>query len=106
MHLFGGLRAVPWWVAGGLGAVLWTGLAQASGPAQEADWRRANEAVGALARGHADVLKWEQEQAPAPGQTAAPQPALVGEVHDFVMADARKLAQVGEQIQHDITPPD
>lgn len=75
MHLFGGLRAVPWWVAGGLGAVLWTGLAQASGPAQEADWRRANEAVGALARGHADVLKWEQQQAPAPGQTAAPQPA-------------------------------
>ena len=75
MHLFSGLPAVPWWVAGGLGAVLWTGLAQAGGPVQEADWRRANEAMGALARGHADVLKWEQQQAPAPGQAALPKSA-------------------------------
>ena len=34
--------------------------AQTTSPQQEADWRRANDAVGALKRGHADVLKWEQ----------------------------------------------
>jgi hypothetical protein len=34
--------------------------AQTASPPQESDWRRANEAVGALKRGHADVLKWEQ----------------------------------------------
>jgi hypothetical protein len=34
--------------------------AQTASPSQESDWRRANDAVGALKRGHADVLKWEQ----------------------------------------------
>lgn len=34
--------------------------AQTASPSQEADWRRANDAVGAFKRGHADVLKWEQ----------------------------------------------
>ena len=39
--------------------------AQTANPSQEADWRRANDAVGALQRGHADVLKWEQAQSTA-----------------------------------------
>ena len=39
------------------------------------DWKAANAAVGQFKRGHADLLKWEQEQArrPAPQtQGAAP----------------------------------
>ena len=39
------------------------------------DWKAANAAVGQFKRGHADLLKWEQEQArtPAPPtQGAAP----------------------------------
>ena len=31
--------------------------AQTVKPVQEADWRKANDAVGALQRGHADVLR-------------------------------------------------
>ena len=34
--------------------------AQSASPIQEPDWRRANDAVGVLKRGHVDVLKWEQ----------------------------------------------
>jgi hypothetical protein len=44
---------------------------------QESDWRRANDIVGALKRGHADVLRWEQAHPAA--QDSAPsaaQPAL------------------------------
>lgn len=34
--------------------------AQTATPPPELDWRQANDAVGTLQRGHADVLKWEQ----------------------------------------------
>lgn len=44
--------------------------AQTTPPAQEADWRKANEAVGALQRGHADVLKWERANASAVPEAA------------------------------------
>ena len=48
--------------------------AQSASPSQEADWRRANDAVGTLKRGHSDVLKWEQanpgSSAVQPGSTA------------------------------------
>ena len=40
--------------------------AQTTAPGAETDWRRANEAVGQLKRGHADVLKWEQVNVPPP----------------------------------------
>jgi len=47
--------------------------AQTAGPSQESDWRRANDVVGALKRGHGDVLKWEQANLAAsampPGST-------------------------------------
>lgn len=47
--------------------------AQTASPSQESDWRRANDAVGAFKRGHADVLKWEQAHsstdATTPGST-------------------------------------
>ncbi len=39
--------------------------AQTTAPGTETDWRRANEAVGQLKRGHADALKWEQANMPA-----------------------------------------
>lgn len=46
--------------------------AQTTGPAQETDWRKANDAVGAFRRGHADVLKWERANVPPVSETAAP----------------------------------
>lgn len=45
--------------------------AQTASPTQEADWRGANDAVGALKRGHADVLKWEQANTSAATATPA-----------------------------------
>lgn len=40
--------------------------AQTSPPGAETDWRRANDAVGQLKRGHADALKWEQANVSPP----------------------------------------
>jgi len=51
--------------------------AQTTGPSQEADWRRANDAVGVLKRGHVDVLKWEQANLPPITPAAAPAGAAV-----------------------------
>jgi len=48
--------------------------AQTPPPGAETDWRRANDAVGQLKRGHADVLKWEQANVP-PAATQGPVPA-------------------------------
>ncbi|MDP3376462.1 MAG: hypothetical protein Q8S34_19920, partial [Hydrogenophaga sp.] len=60
-------------LAAGLLALPVALAAQTASPTQEADWRRANDAVGALKRGHADVLKWEQANVSAvtatPGST-------------------------------------
>ena len=38
------------------------------------DWRRAHDAVGAFPRGHADIVRWEAEQARQGGTTPAAQP--------------------------------
>lgn len=43
----------------------------------EVDWKAANAAVGQFRRGHADVLKWEQEQARSPA-ASSPAPAHQG----------------------------
>jgi hypothetical protein len=43
--------------------------AQTGGTPQESDWRRANDVVGVLKRGHADVLKWEQANPDASSTT-------------------------------------
>lgn len=45
-------------------------------PADTQAWRAANEAVGQFKRGHADVLKWEQDQPPAEAQTPVRGPVL------------------------------
>ena len=53
-------RATSQLLVAGLVVVPFALAAQTASPTQEADWRRANDAVGAFKRGHADVLKWEQ----------------------------------------------
>ena len=58
-------------LAAGLLALPVALAAQTASPTQEADWRRANDAVGALKRGHADVLKWEQANTSAATATPA-----------------------------------
>ena len=58
-------------LAAGLLALPVALAAQTARPTQEADWRRANDAVGALKRGHADVLKWEQANTSAATATPA-----------------------------------
>jgi len=40
--------------------------AQANSSGAEKTWRKANNAVGSLKRGHADVIKWEQANVPPP----------------------------------------
>ena len=58
------------WPVIALGLVSMPLAAQTTSPGAETDWRRANEAVGQLKRGHADALKWEQANVPpetAPG---------------------------------------
>lgn len=63
--LAAGLLIIPAWAT-----------AQTASPAST--WRDANAAVGQFPRGHADLLKWEQQQAPAaaPVAPAAPELAL------------------------------
>lgn len=53
-------------------SLAWPG--QTITPGAEEDWRKANEAVGQLKRGHADVLKWEQANLP-PSAMQGPVPA-------------------------------
>lgn len=40
--------------------------------ATRVDWKKANADVGQFKRGHADLLKWEQEQAKAAGRPSSP----------------------------------
>ena len=47
-----------------------TGVEQTS-----VDWKKANADVGQFKRGHADLLKWEQEQAKAAQPASNPAPA-------------------------------
>lgn len=50
-----------------------TGIEQTS-----VDWRKANADVGQFKRGHADLLKWEQEQARAANPQSSPAPTRRG----------------------------
>lgn len=63
-------------VAGLLAGPLLLAAQPADPPIQPSDWRKANEAVGAFPRGHADVLRWEQARPPAPAVTDSPANAL------------------------------
>lgn len=53
-------------MAFGLASLPLAVAAQTTPPGAETDWRRANDAVGQLKRGHADALKWEQANVPLP----------------------------------------
>lgn len=60
------------------------------------DWKQANDEVGRFARGHVDILKWEQQQvgqqkAAAPANTApAAQPMAMPDATKPVAAPAHK----------------
>ncbi|QXZ08410.1 hypothetical protein KUF54_09850 [Comamonas sp. Y33R10-2] len=41
---------------------------------QAGDWKAANSAVAAFARGHADVIEWEKAQSAANGKTPSAHP--------------------------------
>jgi hypothetical protein len=62
-HIFKARKLWPALVLGLLSMPLAL-VAQTTAPGAETDWRRANEAVGQLKRGHADALKWEQANMP------------------------------------------
>lgn len=63
-------------VAGPMLAMAQTPPDPATAPASPAQaWRQANDGVGQFPRGHADLLKWEQGQAPVAASTPAPAPA-------------------------------
>jgi len=64
-------RATSQLLVAGLLALPFALAAQTASPTQEADWRRANDAVGVFKRGHADVLKWEQANTSAATATPA-----------------------------------
>lgn len=60
-------------IAGPVLAMAQTPPTPATAPASpEQAWRQANDGVGQFQRGHADLLKWEQGQAPVAASTPAP----------------------------------
>ncbi len=99
------IRATSHLLVAGIFALPLALSAQAVRPTQEPDWRRANDAVGILKRGHADVLKWEQANPAADlkGPTSASSVAIptadaavrmAWRVHRDL---ARPLARLGPQ---------
>ncbi|MCM2295643.1 TolC family protein [Rhodoferax sp.] len=62
------LKPKPVWpvILFGLVSIPLAWSAQTIPPGAEEDWRKANEAVGQLKRGHADALKWEQANVSPP----------------------------------------
>lgn len=74
--------------------------AQTASPAQESDWRRANDAVGMLKRGHADVLKWEQAN---PGPSTMPPGSNTGIALPTAEAAVRMAWQVHRELVHPLS---
>ncbi len=102
-------RATSQLLVAGLLALPLALSAQTASPSQEPDWRRANDAVGALKRGHADVLKWEQANAGAstttPGSTtgvaipnAEAAVRMAWTVHRELARPLSKLGPLNEQL--------
>ena len=102
-------RATSQLLVAGLLALPLALSAQTASPSQEPDWRRANDAVGALKRGHADVLKWEQANAGAstttPGSpsgmaipTAEAAVRMAWTVHRELARPLSKLGPQNEQL--------
>lgn len=79
------VRCTGPWLAASVLMIPMVLSAQTVPPTQESDWRRANDAVGAFKRGHADILKWEQANLPAaPNQVAQTQGVAVPTMEDAV----------------------
>jgi len=59
----------------------------------EADWRAANDLVGAFARGHIDILQWEAENLPPAVEQAVPEggPLSPGEAVRIALANRPDL---------------
>ena len=85
--LAAGLLILPAWA-----------VAQAASP--ESVWRDANAAVGQFPRGHADLLKWEQQQAPA----VAPQLTAWRLVRQYGTRAAAILDGPEAPVAADLTP--
>ena len=103
MKSFFSYRATSQVLVAGLLALPFALAAQTASSTQEADWRRANDAVGALKRGHIDVLKWEQANASSTTPTPESTPGVAIPTADtavrmawLVHRDlARPLARLG-----------
>jgi outer membrane protein TolC len=64
----------------------------------ELDWRQANEAVGTLKRGHADVLKWEQANPSA-------EPADTTPVTGLALPTPEHAVRQAWRLHRDLTSP-
>lgn len=74
--------------------------AQTASPSQESDWRRANDVVGALKRGHADVLKWEQAN---PGASAVQSESTEGVAIPTAEAAVRMAWRVHRELSRPLS---
>lgn len=91
-------RATSQLLVAGLLALPLALSAQTAGPSQEADWRRANDAVGALKRGHADVLKWEQANT---GASTTPPGTTMG----VAIPNAEAAVRMAWTVHRELTRP-
>jgi outer membrane protein TolC len=86
-------------LAAGLLCLPLLGWTQGSTQAEADIWRKANDAVGQFKRGHADVLQWEQRNAPA---QAAASPAAdsfaIGSAEDVIKRAWKAQPQLGPTI--------
>ncbi|GAB3190317.1 hypothetical protein GCM10027292_24900 [Hydrogenophaga aquatica] len=80
----------------GLAVIPWVVQAQGEAAAVQ-DWRQANETVGQYPRGHADVLRWENAQAPAASAGHGPAPA-------FALASAPDAVRAAWAVHRDLNP--
>ncbi|MDD2729630.1 TolC family protein [Malikia sp.] len=86
-------------VAGPVLAMAQTPPTPATAPASpEPAWRQANESVGQFQRGHADLLKWEQGQAPVAAQVPAAMP-------DFALATAEQAVRQAWRAHRELARP-
>ena len=63
-------------IALGLPSIPVLASAQLESAPAEKDWRKADDEVGRFKRGHADILKWEAQNTPAPQSQEEATPSL------------------------------
>lgn len=72
--------------------------AQTASQPQESDWRRANDAVGTLKRGHADVLKWEQANPVSDTKVAV-------SANEVALSSAEAAVRMAWQVHRELASP-